>query len=85
MELVWHRSESYVKPVEVDLDSAPSTVYFRRNIHEEQREEDDGMIRSFYAYDEAKMSKSEYASHQAYTNQANIDFIAMMTDVELEG
>lgn len=79
----WHKSESDTMPAEVDLNSSPTTVYFRRNIHEEQRTED-GETRTVYVYDEATMTKSEYASHQAYTNQANIDFIAMMTDVELD-
>lgn len=72
-------------PAEVDLNSSPTTVYFRRNIREEQRTNDDGISYTVYIYDEATMPKSEYASHQAYTNQANIDFIAMMADVELEG
>ena len=85
MDLNWEPSESAVIPAEVDLDSSPTAVYFRRNIHTEQRDKDDGTTYTVYAYDEATMPKSEYASHQAYTNQANIDFIAMMTDVELGG
>ena len=85
MELVWHTSESAIQPKELELDSSPTTVYFRRNIREEQREDIDGTAYTIYVYEEATMPKSEYASHQAYTNQANIDFIAMMTDVELEG
>lgn len=85
MDLNWYTSESCVRPQEVDLNSSPLTVYFRRNIHEEQRTDIDGTVYTVYVYDEAAMPKSEYASHQAYTNQANIDFIAMMTDVELEG
>lgn len=80
----WYKAEGNTMPAEVDLNSSPTTVYFRRNIHEEQRDID-GETRTVYVYEEATMPKSEYASHQAYTNQANIDFIAMMTDVELEG
>lgn len=81
----WYQSESNTMPAEVDLESSPTTVYFRRNIREVERENDRGEKYTVYVYDEATMPKSEYASHQAYTNQANIDFIAMMTDVELEG
>lgn len=81
----WYQSESNTMPAEVDLESSPTTVYFRRNIREVERENERGEKYTVYVYDEATMPKSEYASHQAYTNQANIDFIAMMTDVELEG
>lgn len=80
----WYRSESAKLPTEVDLDSSPTTVYFRRNIREEQREKEDGTTYTVYVYDETTMHKSEYASHQAYTNQANIDFIAMISDIEME-
>lgn len=79
----WHQSESYTIPAEVDLNSSPTTVYFRKNIREEQREMY-GEKYTVYVYEEATMPKSEYASHKAYTNQANIDFIAMMSDIELE-
>lgn len=80
----WHKSESMTMPAEVDLNSSPTTVYFRRNIREEQREMDDGTTHTVYVYEEATMPKSEYASHQAYTNQANIDFMAMELDVDLD-
>lgn len=85
MNLVWYTSESTVRPKELDLDSSPTTVYFRRNIHTEERTDPDtGETTTYFVYEEAKVAKTEYASHQAYTNQANIDFISMMTDVELE-
>lgn len=81
----WYQSESNTMPAEVDLESSPTTVYFRRNIREVERENERDEKYTVYVYEEATMPKSKYASHQAYTNQANIDFIAMMTDVELEG
>jgi hypothetical protein len=81
----WYTSESTVRPKELDLDISPTTVYFRRNIHTETRQDEGGEAYTIFVYEEATLPKAEYAAHLAAQNQANIDFIAMMTDVELEG
>lgn len=84
MDLNWYTSESTIRPQELDLDSSPTTVYFRRNIHIEEREEEDGEIYVMYVYEEATLPKTEYASHLVAQNQANIDFMAMELDVDLD-
>lgn len=83
MELVWYTSESTIRPKELELDISPTTVYFRRNIREEQREDDDGTKYTMFVYEEATLPKTEYAAHLAAQNQANIDYIAVMADIEL--
>ena len=81
----WTESRSVVRPKEIDLDCSPTTAYFHRDIREEEVVDPDTKEkRTEYIYEEAIMPKTEYASQLAYRNQANIDFIAMMTDVELE-
>lgn len=80
----WYTSESTVRPKELELDISPTTVYFRRNIHTETRQDDDGETYTVYVYEEATLPKTEYAAHLAAQNQANIDFMAMELDVDLD-
>jgi len=49
------KSQSNVKPVEWDILSSPTTVYYNYNIEEKQI--DDGVI---YEYDTDKMTQQEY-------------------------
>lgn len=80
----WYTSESTVKPKELELDISPTTVYFRRNIHTEERHEEGAESYTVYVYEEATLPKTEYAAHLAAQNQANIDFMAMELDVDLD-
>lgn len=81
----WYTSESTIRPKELELDISPTTVYFRRNIHTEERaDEITGETYTIFVYEEATMPKTEYASHLAAQNQANIDFMAMELDVDLD-
>lgn len=84
MTLNWYTSESTIRPKELDLDCSPTTVYFRRNIREEQREDEDGTKYTMFVYEEATLPKTEYSAHLAAQNQANIDFMAMELDVDLD-
>lgn len=84
MNLNWYTSESTICPKELELDISPTTVYFRRNIQEEQRQEEwEDEPHTIFIYEEATLPKTEYASHLAAQNQANIDYIAVMADIEL--
>lgn len=60
MELTWINSESTDRPNELDLEISPTTVYFRRNIREEERQEEDGTSYIMFVYEEATMPKEEY-------------------------
>ena len=55
MNLYFKKSQSSVKPELVDTTSSKKVVYIRQNIVEVQRDN-----ATFYEYDEAKLTKSEY-------------------------
>jgi len=79
---MWYKSESATRPNMIE--TIGTFTYVRKNIIEEQRtHEEESMI--MYVYDEICMTNTEYESFvQQQKNKANIDYIAMMTDVELE-
>lgn len=85
IELNWYKSESDGYPEDVDMTSSPTTVYIRKNIEEVERMDDaSGVTRTVYVYDEAKLSHADYAIYKEEQNAANIDYIAAMTDVDLD-
>ena len=87
----WYKSESTVRPDEVDTTSSKKVVYLRRNIVEKQREDEiSGETVTYYEYDETKLTKEEYAEHlkgldliDIEQQRADIDYLAIMTGVEL--
>lgn len=81
MKLVWHKGESTVAPPELQIEK--TTVYFHKNIKEEQREHEEGEKETVYVYDEATLSKTEYARYLAEKNKSDIDYIAMEVGVDL--
>lgn len=83
MQLNYRASESDTYPVIVDETSSPTTVYIRKDIVPVERIDGDGSTRTVYQYQEAKLSKADYAIYLAEHNMANIDYIAMMTEVDL--
>lgn len=72
MDLVWHESEGSIRPKELELNISPTTVYFRKNIREVTKENEDGTSYTSFIYDEATLPKSEYASFLAAENANNI-------------
>lgn len=58
------QSESLHRPVEVDKESSPTTVYVRTNIEEREREDEGGKLTTYYAYTEAQFTKEEYRLHE---------------------
>ena len=58
MNLYFKKSQSAVKPELVDTTSSKKVVYIRQNIVETVVDET-----TFYEYDEAKLTKSEYAEY----------------------
>lgn len=92
MKLNFIKSQSSVKPDLVDTTSSKVVVYLRQNIVENQRiDEMSGETTTFYEYDEAKLTKEEYQQYlkeleiiDIQQQRADIDYIALMTGVDLE-
>lgn len=92
MQLNYVKSQSSVKPELIDTTSSKSTVYLRKNIVEVERNDmNDDISTTFYEYDEAKLNKEEYQEYlkeleiiDIQQQRADIDYIALMTGVDLE-
>ena len=92
MILNYVKSQSSVKPELIDTTSSKTSVYIRQNIVEvEKINESDNTSTTFYEYDEAKLTKQEYQEYlkelsiiDIQQQRADIDYIALMTGVDLE-
>lgn len=92
MKLNFIKSQSSVKPDLVDTTSSKVVVYLRQNIVENQRiDEMSGETTTFYEYEEVKLTKEEYQQYlkeleiiDIQQQRADIDYIALMTGVDLE-
>lgn len=61
--MTFYKSESTVRPKLIDFESSPTTVYIRKNIERITKEDPETHeTQSFYEYDEAKVSKTDYIS-----------------------
>lgn len=87
----WHKSESTVRPDEVDTTSSKTKVFLRRNIKETIRDNElsENTV-TFYKYEEAILTKDEYAEYlkglaliDLEQQRADIDYLAIMAGVEL--
>ena len=58
MKLEFYKSSSSVKPELIDATSSKKVVYIRQNIVETQIDDT-----TFYEYEEAKLTKSEYVEY----------------------
>ena len=92
MKLNYIKSQSSVKPDLVDTTSSKTTVYIRQNIIENiKTDEMSGEETVFYEYEEAKLTKAEYKEYlkeleiiDIQKQRADIDYIALMTGIDLE-
>ena len=85
MNLEFYKSESTVRPDEVDVASSPTTIYIRRNINEDERTDPDtGEAVTVYTYDEAKIPKDEYARYMQDKTQADIAYLYLMGGLDYE-
>ena len=83
--LEYKKAQSTVVPDEVDTTSSKTTVYLRKNIVEkETTNEASGETYATYEYDECQMTKAEYQAYLTEKQRADIDYIALMTGVDLE-
>ena len=92
MKLNYIKSQSSVKPELVDTTSSKVVVYLRQNIVENiKTDEMTGEKTVFYEYDEAKLTKEEYQEYMKeleiidiQKQRADIDYIALMSGIDLE-
>ena len=92
MRLNYIKSQSSVKPELVDTTSSKTTVYIRKNIVENKKtDEMSGKETVFYEYEEAKLTKAEYKEYlkeleiiDIQKQRADIDYIALMSGIDLE-
>ena len=92
MKLNYIKSQSSVKPELVDTTSSKTTVYIRQNIVENiKTDEMSGKETVFYEYEEAKLTKAEYKEYlkeleiiDIQKQRADIDYIALMSGIDLE-
>ena len=92
MKLNFIKSQSSVKPDLIDTTSSKTTVYIRQNIVENiKTDEMSGEKTIFYEYEEAKLTKQEYQEYlkeleiiDIQKQRADIDYIALMSGIDLE-
>lgn len=92
MYINYIKSESTIKPELVDTTSSKKYVYLRKDIIETQKtDEISNETIILYEYQEAKLTKAEYQEYLAELSiidiqqqRADIDYIAIMTGVDLE-
>ena len=88
MNVNYVKSQSSVKPDLIDSTSSKKYVYLRKNITEIQQPDSEN---TFYEYQEAKLTKKEYEQYlkelsiiDIQQQRADIDYIALMTGIDLE-
>ena len=83
MKLNYKKSESSIKPDLIDTTSSKKYVYLRQNIVEiNSTDEQSGEDRSYFEYDEAKLTRSEY---EEYSKELNNNWtIESIEDLKVE-
>ena len=85
LNLDYKQVESNTMPDEIDTMSSPSTVYLRRNIRTEERQDiDTETTRTVYVYDEATIPRNEYNAYLSGKTQADIEYLYMMGGLDYE-
>lgn len=92
MKLYYNKSASMIKPELIDNTSSKTTVYLRKNISEvmaTSKISEDKFV--YYEYLEAKLTKAEYQQYLTELHmidiekqRADIDYIALMSGIDLE-
>ena len=92
MKLNYIKSESTIKPDLVDTTSSKTSVYLRQNVTETEVTIEGGdTTYTKYEYEEAKLTKQEYQEYlkeleiiDIQKQRADIDYIALMSGIDLE-
>ena len=74
---MWKLVRSADRPAATDTESSRTYNYYRRNITEKEDADDE----AYFEFEEAKIAKNEWPVF--IQNRADIEYIAMMTGVEL--
>lgn len=92
MKIQYIKSQSAIPPDLIDTESSKKYVYIRKNVIEKQGYGVDGEEYAYYEYDESKLTKEQYEQYIAELSvadiqqqRADIDYIALMTGLDLEG
>ena len=83
----WYYAEGRDRPLVTDETSSKKWVYVRRNIEEFEREDetDPAIKEKFYKWEEMKIRKEDYPIYQLEVqNAASLDYIAMMSDIDID-
>ena len=85
-ELNWRNVESGSEPALEDTTSSRVYNYARRNIRSEQRTDPEtGDTSTWYTYEECKIPKESWGLYKALEqSQANLEYIAMMSDIDID-
>ena len=78
--LEYYKSSSMIRPDDIDNTSSKKVTYLHKNIVEKTDENDN----VYYEYDECKLTKAEYQAYLLKKQRADIDYIALMSDIDLE-
>lgn len=85
LNLDYKKVESDTMPDEIDTMSSPTTVYLRRNIRTEERQDiETETTGTVYVYDEAAIPRNEYNAYLAEKAQADIEYLYMMGGLDYE-
>lgn len=80
-----HEGSQAERPAEVDTISSPTVYYLRKNIEQVTREDPQtGDEVTLWGYDEAELTPMEYATYVAEEAAAKTEYVAMMSDIDLE-
>ena len=83
---MWYEVESTTQPESIDNTSSRNWIYVRKDIHTEEREDEmTGEKMAVWVWKEMKIARENWELYKAVeSNTANIDYIAMMSDIEIE-
>lgn len=83
----WYSSEATHEPLLIDCDSSPNVVFLRRNVEEVTKEMEDGTTYTAWKYEECTVSHEAYQQIMVAEQtkaRSDIDYIAIMTEVDLD-
>jgi uncharacterized protein YxeA len=83
MKMIKRISESLEYPLELDVTSSKTTVYVRENI-KSKTQDNNGEKSTVYIFDEFQYTKEEYLELLVKKNKANLDYLSIMTGVDLD-
>lgn len=78
--LTYRKSSSMIKPEEVDDTSSQFVTYLHRNVEEKTDERG----KTYYEYEEAKLTKMEYLQYQIDQTYINSEYAVALAELGTE-